>query len=670
MVENFLNLSQYYENHLTTNDKINILRKKVNTQSYKYTIVIFFDVDNVEYQKVDLEETKEDGLKYLLTDGPSNGINYSPTALVNDYKKTFENKILKYFKSEESKEKKLLKSKLNLFNKIYNELEKNQEKIKTKIDNLINEISKNKESSKNTKYLITIGFINKNNEKEIRYYLSDIIQEEIIQQLKTSKYYEDFVKIKEIIVSKFQESISDIKSDGVCYGCNKNTEVLAKGFPLTFYTFDKTNYIANGFKRNEMYKNFPLCLECIYKIVDGYNFIENNLKFKISKHSYYIIPEFVLLDKNHYEFTNLFKDYIEKFYKEKEKIDKLTVKLTEDRNEILDYICNKIQNPNITYLLNFLFFEKSQNAFRIKFYIENVLPGTISKILKAKEKIDLIFDSKDFVNKFDKNHKEILTKEFKLDDIEKNTLNSDEKVFFEIIGNILKLTLIDKKIIFKYITETLSKKSKSDFSSDFKSIFENVIYNFKFYLLLLELDLIESEKGVGIKNYEKEVNQMNIEKIENRNILIIEEFFNKFERAFNNDLLKFAFLLGSLTQIFMSIQYKERKSTPFVKNIKNFKMNEQDFKNLFTELKNKLLEYDVHFKTHKILQELITFYYLKAGSNWKQNYKNTTLEEVNFYFALGMSFSEYIKKFIKENTNGNQSDDNQSDSNQGGEIDE
>ncbi|MGC8734930.1 MAG: hypothetical protein ACP5RD_07870, partial [bacterium] len=68
MVSNFIMLSNYQNDLLTYNKKIEILSEKVS-KNYKYTFVILFDRDTFEYTDVHLEETKEEGKKYLLISG-------------------------------------------------------------------------------------------------------------------------------------------------------------------------------------------------------------------------------------------------------------------------------------------------------------------------------------------------------------------------------------------------------------------------------------------------------------------------------------------------------------------------------------------------------------------------------------------------------------------------
>lgn len=603
MISNFIMLSDYKSDSLSYEDKIEILSEKVD-QNYKYALVILFDKDTFEYKDIHLEETKEEGKKYVLISGSSAGTNYTPTAKITKIERTFENKIFKYFSNNKYRQKYLV------IDKIYLQLKENKENILKKLKTLF---------SDKEKYLITIGFIDSN--KEI-YYLKDIIQDD-----------SELSKFKEIILNSFEEDNSEVKGQGKCYSCDSFKTVVAKGFPLKFYTFDKINYISNGFKEKEMYKNFPLCIDCIYKIINGYYFIDNYLSFKLARIDYYLIPDFVI--NNNSDFVDTLKYLIKDYYNRKNTLSNLR-KVTEDENEILDYL----RLNNIYILYNFLFYEKENNAFRIKLFIENTLPTTISKIFSVKEYIDRVFKGDILLSKItDKNLNKILGEEFKLDSAKDKVFNGNEKLFLKAIENIFKMIPISKSTLFKQVSDKLNSAFKSG------SILETTIYVFKFYLFLLELNLIQEVIGMP----EDAIKPEKIENINQTNIELAENFFNNFSKAFINDLFKFIFLEGVLTQLFIKEQQRRRGSSPFIKNIKNLKMNENDFKILYKELVNKIMEYDINYKIFTILKELVSYYYLKVGTDWKENYKNISLDEINFYFALGMSFSNYFENTFKSN---------------------
>lgn len=118
-----------------------------------------------------------------------------------------------------------------------------------------------------------------------------------------------------------------------------------------------------------------------------------------------------------------------------------------------------------------------------------------------------------------------------------------------------------------------------------------------------------------------------------------ERFFSQYEDFFITPIHKSIFLLGALTKKLLNIQYQERNSTPFRKNLKGLRMNEKDFKGLLPKVINKLEEYNKNY--YKSLESLISEYFIEAGINYKIN-----TEELNFYFVLGMSLDEVIFKAL------------------------
>jgi len=80
---------------------------------------------------------------------------------------------------------------------------------------------------------------------------------------------------------------------------------------------------------------------------------------------------------------------------------------------------------------------------------------------------------------------------------------------------------------------------------------------------------------------------------------------------------------------------------PFSKNLKNLKMNEDDFRALLPKIQNKLEEYDSFDKGKRLIASEIANYLLLAGNNWKMS-----IDEMNFYFSCGMNLTEEIAKII------------------------
>jgi CRISPR-associated protein Csh1 len=118
-----------------------------------------------------------------------------------------------------------------------------------------------------------------------------------------------------------------------------------------------------------------------------------------------------------------------------------------------------------------------------------------------------------------------------------------------------------------------------------------------------------------------------------------EGFFKDFSDTFYTPAHKAVFLLGVLAQKLLNIQYNERGSTPFRKNLKGLKMKEEDFKTLLAKIQNKLEEYKKNY--YRSLETLISEYFIEAGRNW-----NFSTDELNFYFVLGMNLEDFMDKIL------------------------
>jgi len=107
------------------------------------------------------------------------------------------------------------------------------------------------------------------------------------------------------------------------------------------------------------------------------------------------------------------------------------------------------------------------------------------------------------------------------------------------------------------------------------------------------------------------------------------------------------FLLGALTELLLQIQRVKRDgSMPFFKQLKGLKMNESEIKGLLPKVINKFIEYESYGRGKRLLAEEASKNLLNSGSNWK-----ITLDEINFYFAVGMALANEVKE-IAENTGG------------------
>ncbi|NPA54439.1 MAG: TIGR02556 family CRISPR-associated protein [Aquificae bacterium] len=447
-----------------------------------------------------------------------------------------------------------------------------------------------------------------NHKKEIIEKLNRLNQQSRDSKIITVKiggrYLYEIEIFRQTLISDYFQKITEVKKEnGVCSICGEKKDlVFATSQLYTFFTTDKECYIAGGFSKKDAWKNFPVCKDCFLKADFGRKFIENNLKFKFYSRDYYLIPHLILDTKEALEEINEILSFDRKNIKSLSKEEKK--KYFADKDEILDIV--KDYKDIITFYFLFLKGGSTADKDRILLLVEDVLPSRIHKVFEVKEKVENTFNIDNYtfgkINQF---------------------LTEFDKLLFEVIDKIFR----EGKLDYKAILKIFIKKIRQHFTNSSKDIRETLsltkdatanIFFFK------ELSLINFEDGTMEKSR-------------------FDEIFEKVGGALNTPAKRGIFLLGALTQMLLNIQGAERESTPFWKQLKGLKMNEEDIKGLLPKVINKLQEYGKLDKGKKELAKEISKYLLQ------QEKFGLTTDEINFYFVAGMSFADEIKDKIYQN---------------------
>lgn len=416
--------------------------------------------------------------------------------------------------------------------------------------------------------------------------------------------------------------------DGICSVCGNLTKVSERSDAFQFDSFDKPGFITGGFK--EPWKCFPVCKECKHFLPLGKKFIEKYSNYRFYKLKYYVIPKFLSqFGQHHADVLEYFWNSNKKEIKLKEKIIK---KITNDEEEILGILSE--ENDYLT--LDILFLRKEQSAERILLHIEDVLPSRLKRIFEAKDYVEEKFSNEKFQLQF--NFGCIRTFFSKTDP---NKRNEDlDKYFLEIVDSVFKGKTIDWNILTTFFMNTIryhflhQSESKEGSGNGFRYRVTDAMITTCF---LENLNLIQYKGGEFMEQS------------------IFDSIFEKYSKSLNNHAKRALFLLGGLTETLLYEQEKARNSKPFYKKLKSLKMDERDFRSLLPEIQNKFEEYDAFETSRKIIAEEIARSFLLAGDNWMM-----PTEEMNFYFACGMSLSreindcafEYLKSL--KNKNGGQ----------------
>ena len=605
MIEAIRNIGEYAleKEEKSTDNPLEILIDNPANRDTKNILFILLDEENKEfkYHGIEIEEYSKGKLKkYLYRKGSgARGTDITPISMVTDIVKTFDIKILNWFKNHDFDKN----NKSEMIQNIYFSITKNKEKIlkdlieKSAIENNI------------------ISF------KINRKYLGDfeIFQEMLIERA-SENFYKKFGKI----------SKSENKLCSICK--KKNDEVYGFVSTFNFYTVDKKGFVSGGFKQKDAWKNYPVCLNCALTLEEGKKYLGDNLNFNFFGFKYLLIPKFIKGIKK-----DIQEDIFTKIKLQKDpKFGKKEIKhLTSDENDVLE-IMSKQQN----YLNNnFLFYSAPKGfngaVFNILMYIEDILPSRLKQLFEAKNVVDQeeIFQNCeiDLYQEGKKIGKGLLEFNFGIlrtffPRITNNrTFN---KYFLDITSKIFT----NKQVGHDFLLNFIVKKIRDDFMQNYPTKIDTL----KAFMLLNYLNKL------GILNLKEEV-KMETEKLflhgteENEIIERVELFFNKYSNFFNVNVKKAIFLEGVLTQFLLNIQYQERKATPFRIKLKGLKLDEKQIKKLLPEIQNKLEEYGKNY--YKELESIISNYFVLSGNDW-----NISNDEISFYFVLGMNLSNLFKK--------------------------
>lgn len=591
------------------NDFVSILvENPASNETYKHVFCIklvscqnSFEFKEIEHQ----EYSKEKIVKYLYKRGSSNGPDITPTARVTEIKKTFSNKIIGWFSKPLKEAKPILNSGEIQFLELLGKcIKENEEKILLDLEPKVNSVDA-KENS-----ILTLVL----EENNFTRYVGDFeVFRKILKNNGASKFYSKYD-----IISK-----ADNKT---CSVCKTHKEVYGFVTPYEFYTVDKRGFVSGGFDQSKAWRNNPICLECALKITAGKEYIEKYMSFGFYGFNFLLIPKLL----NNSTSENLF-DIFEKFNEKKFTFSKEYKNfLQANENDILEILSEEDDYLN----LNFQFYEKSNSAYRILLYIEDILPSRLRDLFESKE----IVDKRRIFSNYVSNDNEVKSIQFTLGNARwffPNTLDDPDlnKYFLEITNGIFAGTSIDYNFLLKYVMQRIRKDFRNENPTRY-----SLFLGFQMLDFLSNLCLLGNYTGgncVNSKNLSTLLGDMT-QKENNGYEVRTNVLFSEFEHFFNTDSKKAIFLEGTLVQYLLNIQKFQRGSTPFRTKLRGLNLDERYVKKIFPEIVNKLEEYDSNY--YKELETLISKYMIQSGTDWKMSN-----DEISFYFVLGMNMSNLLK---------------------------
>jgi len=406
------------------------------------------------------------------------------------------------------------------------------------------------------------------------------------------------------------------ESDQTCSICNqKKSTVIGKMSAFKFYTLDKPGFIAGGFQEEQAWRNYPVCLECKSYVEAGRQFIDEKLQFQFYGLPYLLIPN--LLFKNDELVSD--DEWIDILINQKKYIQLSKEQghsLMTDEGDLLEVLAE--QHNTLTFHL--LFLQKIQSAERILLVIEDVLPSRLRQLFEAKDDVDkriLYKKSRDEKGNF---HYGFFRTFFaKSDDGKRNAdLN---KYFLTIVESTFK----KKPLKLQFLLKFLMKEIRKSFVQQQEDHFYWKVKQAVACLIFLEkIQVLQMEGGKDSMSK-------------------FDALFEEFGQQLNTSEKKGIFLLGSLTQILLEIQQKERGSKPFMKQLMGLKMDENTMKALLPKVINKLEEYDAFTKSRRLLAEEISLLFMKSDEKWKMS-----VDQLNYYFVCGMTLASKVKEILYE----------------------
>ncbi len=611
MIEAIKEIGEYAlgKNNLNPENPIEVIvEDPASTTAYKHVLAILLNEteDGFEYGGIQQEEySKEKKEKYLYRQGSSRGTDLSPTSRLTELDKTFNIKIIAWFKKVvNDKDIGLQEKELQFLKRLYNCLESNKDSILAELNDKIKGFGKNENG------IITLLLSSEINNPK---YIGDI---DVFRRIMVHYFSEDlYYSVTYKVESRSYEQI--------CSVCRtRNSEVYGLVSPYSFYNVDKPGFVSGGFDRSESWKNYPVCIKCALSLEAGKQHIEEYFKYNSYGFNYYIIPKLFNQNGNG-EIYKLLEEYrksiIDGNLNIKKEYGNLLSETEDDAFDMLAKQTNVLSN-------NLLFYEKNNAAFRILLYVEDVLPSRLRQLFEKKR----IVDKRSIFKNFTWNDHSL---SFTFGNIwhfyPKSREQDDSKYFLEITNNIFT----SRKVDYAFLLNGISKKIRKDFVNNYNTS----VPTFKGLQLLDYLNTLNL-----LNNFSGDINMnKGITDLFNDRDTYVDMkanmLFNEFPDFFTLPAKKAIFLQGVLTQFLFDIQWQERKATPFRTKLQGLNLDEKLVKKLLPEIQNKLEEYGKNY--YRELEASISSYMLQAGDGWK-----LSKDEISFYYVLGMNLSYLFKK--------------------------
>ena len=452
--------------------------------------------------------------------------------------------------------------------------------------------------------------------KEYKDFIEDYLNKININNKKIAfwvvKVDNEYIHNNESYLNLIEKKVLEEKAEKgkiICHLCSKETEEFYTDFSrlkMKIYINDKVGFSQNI--SNNWEGNFALCEHCYKILIRGQSFVLNKFNLKVGSIDYLIIPEFIKEPK-------LSKDNLErwskhvKFYKNPFEFFK-----NEFEENIKNYI--EFKEDDNFVLLNYLFYEKNNQQFKVFGLIKDIPNGRIEKLREEFKKnineFRAFFEDGSYIIK---NLSDIYyliplrISDNKIVDIQK-IMNLFFAIFNENVVDIDNL-IYDFTLGFRAI---YYENSAYHLSKYFKNKNDEIKYILKTHQLLKFLKGGESD--------------MNFD--------ILEEDYKNYIKTCSFDEKETAlFLLGIVIGKIGSIQYTSYKYKPILEKVNFSGMNKEKLINLYNEVLEKMKQLEI-YGNYEVIYSLSKQLFDKNFKNWDlKSYENT------YYILSGYAFETY-----------------------------
>jgi len=181
-----------------------------------------------------------------------------------------------------------------------------------------------------------------------------------------------------------EEYTPPFNETGTCHLCGNSTKVsveATKKLEFKYFITDKISF-AQGLVRDNFPKSFSICKECYDKLKLAEGFISNHMRLNWSKNTLYIIPKFLLNPPSDrwelQQWSNLLTKRINSTYRYD--------LLAEFENHLEEWRRYEAELKD-SYVINLLFYIKTNSAFKVVKLIKDIPPVRLNAILNAVKEL-------------------------------------------------------------------------------------------------------------------------------------------------------------------------------------------------------------------------------------------------------------------------------------------